>query len=371
MLVYWLIFATFALGAFSYAAKIARLGAAPVSGGAATIRNKGSFALGLAAFALLLIIGFRFRVGGDWGNYIGTLESVGHVSLSYAVQNAAQEPGYIFINWFSARAGLGMWFVNLLSALPFLYGLMRFARQQPNPWLALLVATPFLIVVVAMGYTRQAAALGCVMAGRATIIDRRPIWHCIAWVLVGTMFHRTALVFVPIMLVSSTKNKLVAYSLIVVSLVLAYYTVLATGVDRYTRGYVREELTAAGANIRVLMDVVPAIIVLLFRRRFFWSAEERAVWRTYAILCLIAGAALPFIQSTAIIDRLAIYLIPIQIFTYARIGYAFGLIQRGWLMWTAAVVLYSSAVLFVWLNYAINAFAWIPYQNYLTQPDEL
>ena len=70
MLVYWLIFATFALGAFSYAAKIARLGAAPVSGGAATIRNKGSFALGLAAFALLLIIGFRFRVGGDWGNYI-------------------------------------------------------------------------------------------------------------------------------------------------------------------------------------------------------------------------------------------------------------------------------------------------------------
>jgi hypothetical protein len=40
-------------------------------------------------------------------------------------------------------------------------------------------------------------------------------------------------------------------------------------------------------------------------------------------------------------------------------------------MWTAAVVLYSSAVLFVWLNYAINAFAWIPYQNYLTQPDEL
>jgi len=371
VLVYWLIFATFALGAFSYAAKVARLGAAPVSGGAATIRNKGSFALALAAFALLLVIGLRFRVGGDWGNYLGTLESVAHVSLSYAVENAAQEPGYIFINWFTARLGLGMWFVNLLSALPFLYGLMRLARQQPNPWLALLVATPFLIVVVAMGYTRQAAALGCVMAGLSSIIDRRPILHFIGWVLLGTLFHRTALVFVPIMLISSTRNKLVSYSLIVLSLVLAYYTVLGTGVDRYTRGYVREELTAAGANIRVLMDVVPAIIVLLFQRRFFWSVEERAVWRTYAILCLVAGLALPFIQSTAIIDRLAIYLIPIQIFTYARIGYAFGLIQRGWLMWTAAVVLYSSAVLFVWLNYAINAFAWVPYQNYLTQPDQL
>lgn len=371
MFVYWLIFATFALGAFSYAAKVSRLGVAPASGAAAIVRHKGSIALAGAALALLLIIGFRFRVGGDWGNYLGTLDSVRHVSLSYAIQNAAQEPGYIFINWFTARLGLGMWFVNLLSALPFLYGLMRLARQQPNPWLALLVATPFLIVVVAMGYTRQAAALGCVMAGLAAIIRRRPILYFIAWVLVGTLFHRTALVFIPIMLISSTRNKLVSYSLIVLSLVLAYYTVLPTGVDRYTRGYVREELTAAGANVRVLMDVVPAIVVLLFQRRFFWTPEERAVWRTYAILCLIAGAALPFIQSTAIIDRLAIYLIPIQIFTYARIGYAFGLVQRGWLMWTAAVVLYSSAVLFVWLNYAINAFAWIPYENYLTQPEEL
>ena len=101
MLVYWLIFATFALGAFSYAAKISRVGLAPVSGSAATLRNKGSIALAAAALGLLFIIGFRFQVGGDWGNYLGTLESVGHVSLSYAIENAAQEPGYIFINWFT------------------------------------------------------------------------------------------------------------------------------------------------------------------------------------------------------------------------------------------------------------------------------
>jgi hypothetical protein len=112
-------------------------------------------------------------------------------------------------------------------------------------------------------------------------------------------------------------------------------------------------------------------LALVFARRFFWTVEERAVWRTYAILCLIAGAALPFIQSSAIIDRLAIYLIPMQIFVYARIGYAFGLVRRGWLMWTAGVILYSSAVLFVWLNYAVNAFAWLPYQNYLTQPSDM
>jgi hypothetical protein len=71
-----------------------------------------------------------------------------------------------------------------------------------------------------------------------------------------------------------------------------------------------------------------------------------------------------------IIDRLTIYLIPMQIFVYSRIGYCFGLFRRGWLMWTTAVIAYAAAVQFVWLNYAVNSFAWLPYRNYLTASDE-
>jgi hypothetical protein len=155
---------------------------------------------------------------------------------------------------------------------------------------------------------------------------------------------------------------------VVVTLVLAYYTVLPSTFDRYSSGYIHEQYNAAGAPVRVLMDVVPAAIVLLSKGRFYWSAEEKSVWRTYAVLSILAGVALPFIRSSVIIDRLAIYLIPMQVFAYARIGYCFGLIRRGWLAWTAAVALYAAAVLFVWLNYAVNAWGWIPYQNYLLAP---
>src|SRR4051812_19219859 len=368
MLVYWLMFAAFAFGALSYAATMSRVGMTPVSGSAAALVSRRSIVLSAAAFALLLLIGLRYRVGGDWTNYIDIFDAAARGDLLDAVASARQEPGFIFLNWITVQIGLGIWFVNLVAAVPFIYGLMRLARQQPNPWLALLVATPFLIVVVAMGYTRQAAALGCLMAGLAAIVDRRPAWHFVAWALAGTLFHRTALAFVPIMLIGSAKNRLVAYVLVAISVIVAYYTVLPTGIDQYARGYIREELSAAGATVRVLMDVVPAVLVLLFGQRFFWTPEEREVWRMYAILCVLAGAALPFIQSSAIIDRLAIYLIPMQIFVYARIGYAFGLIKRGWLMWTTAVIAYSAAVLFVWVNYAINASAWLPYRSFLTQP---
>ena len=35
-----------------------------------------------------------------------------------------------------------------------------FVRRQPMPWLGLLVAIPYLVIVVGMGYSRQAIALG-------------------------------------------------------------------------------------------------------------------------------------------------------------------------------------------------------------------
>jgi EpsG family len=368
VLVYWVIFAVFAAGAFSYASSVSRLGLTPVSGSGAAVMNRRSVILLLTGVALTILIGLRYRVGGDWANYADLFRRMVSQDLFDALGNSGQEPGYTFLTWLAGELGAGIWLVNLICAIPFTYGLMQLCRQQPNPWLALLVATPFLIVVVGMGYTRQAAAMGCLMAGLSNIVDRKPPLRFIGWVLIGALFHRTVLVFVPVMFIAGTKNKLLAYPLAVVALILAYYTVLPSAMDQYGPGYTRSQVSASGATVRVMMDVLPAAMVLVFGRRFFWTAEERAVWRTYAILCIIAGAALPFIHSSAVVDRLAIYLIPMQIFVYARIGYAFGLIQRGWLMWTTAVMVYSAAVMFVWLNYAVNSFAWLPYKNYITAP---
>jgi hypothetical protein len=286
-----------------------------------------------------------------------------------AVFGSRQEPAYVLINIVAWKLGAGIWFVNLVCALPFTYGLLRICRQQPNPWLALVVAAPFLIIVVGMGYTRQAAAMGFLMIGLSKIIEKKPPIQFILWTLAGALFHRTVLIFVPVMFVAGVKNKLVSYGLVVASLILAYFVVLPGAIDQYGTGYIRQTYNAAGASVRVMMNVLPALLVFAFKDRFFWGPEERAVWRTFAVLCVIAGLALPLIRSNVIVDRLAIYLIPMQIFVYARIGYCFGLIRRGWLMWTVAVILYSGVVLYVWLNHAVNAFAWLPYQNYLTAPD--
>ncbi|HEU4697107.1 MAG TPA: EpsG family protein [Sphingomicrobium sp.] len=369
MIVYWLIFAIFAAGAISYASTVSRMGMLPVSGPMAAAISRRSVVLTVMGIALVVLIGLRYRVGGDWSNYLDIFRRLAPQELGAALAGSRQEPAYTFVNWLAARLGAGIWLVNLICAVPFTYGLLRLCRQQPNPWLAMLVATPFLIIVVGMGFTRQAAALGCLMVGISKIIDRRSPVEFVLWTLGGALFHQTVLVFIPVMFVTGVKNRFLSYLLLLASLAVGYYAVLPSALDQYGPGYLREQYNAAGANVRVLMDVVPAAIVLLSKGRFYWSAEEKAVWRTYAALCLLAGAALPFIHSSVVVDRLAMYLIPMQIFVYSRIGYCFGLIRRGWLAWTTAVIVYSAAVLFVWLNYAVNAWAWVPYQNYLSTPD--
>ena len=88
------------------------------------------------------------------------------------------------------------------------------------------------------------------------------------------------------------------------------------------------------------------------------------VWRTFALMAVLAAIALPFVASSVIVDRLSIYLIPLQIFVLSRLPYSTSDQDPGIGM-KMLVIVYTGAVLFVWLNYAVNAGSWLPYRNYL------
>jgi hypothetical protein len=62
---------------------------------------------------------------------------------------------------------------------------------------------------------------------------------------------------------------------------------------------------------------------------------------------------------------MALYLIPLQLFVLARVPLAFSDGRTPSTVAKFAVIAYSMVVQFIWLNYADNARAWIPYHNYL------
>ena len=68
------------------------------------------------------------------------------------------------------------------------------------------------------------------------------------------------------------------------------------------------------------------------------------------------------VDASAAVDRISLYLIPLQMFVLSRIAEAFPDRKRANQQLVFLVILYSAAIQFVWLTYAFNANFWIPYQ---------
>ncbi|HMN13112.1 MAG TPA: EpsG family protein [Bellilinea sp.] len=311
---------------------------------------------------LSVMIGLRFEVGGDWDAYLRYLDRSRYLSFFEVLTQG--DPGYILVNWLATRTVDTIWFVNLVCGLFFSVGLVAFAKAQPRPWLALLVAIPYLVIVVAMGYSRQAVAIGFAMLGLVALTRDRSNIKFVIWVALAATFHKTALLLVPIAALSAARGRVWTACWIGVSTVLLYYLFLEDSVDRLIYGYIEREYNSQGAAIRVTMNALPAIIFLLARRRFYLSYNERRLWTNIAFLALAFIGFLIVSPSSTVVDRMALYFIPLQIFVLSRLPDAFPEKESNIGLIGVSVILYSAAIQFVWLNFAANSHAWLPYQFY-------
>jgi hypothetical protein len=323
-------------------------------------RVQGGPILIIIALMILVMVGLRFEVGGDWLNYVGIFDDLRYANLSQAM--AAGDPGYSALNWLALRIGADIWFVNLICAAVFTWGLVRFTRQQPNPWLALCVAVPYLIIVVAMGYTRQAVAIGFMLAGMSEFRDRQSMLRFGCYIIAGALFHKTAIIILPIVAFAATQNRWVMIGLGGALGLVLYYMLLNAGIDTLMTNYVEADYDAQGAAIRVSMNVLPAIVFLLFQRRFGLSEFDRKLWRNFSYAALAALFLLMVMESSVVVDRLALYLIPLQLVVFSRLPYAFQKEGNPNGLLTIAVIAYSAAVQFVWLTAATHADYWLPYK---------
>jgi hypothetical protein len=306
------------------------------------------------------MVGLRYQVGGDWLSYLKILETIDQIDVGIRTQ----DPGYSFLNWVAARLGFEIWFVNLACAVLFTHGLTQFARRQPNPWLAFVIAVPYLIIVVAMGYTRQGVAIGFILAGLA-VLDKS-IWRFVIYMALAAAFHKSAIVVLPLVALSTSQRRIVTGAIFIVSAGVLYYAFVQASIDRLMTNYVEAVYASQGAGVRVAMNIPPAVLFLLMPRRFAATDQEKKLWRNFALAALVALLMLRFTSSTTAVDRLALYIIPLQLFVLSRVPLAFSNNGKPSLVLTLLLILYSFAIQFVWLNYADNAPSWLPYQFYLT-----
>ena len=143
---------------------------------------------------------------------------------------------------------------------------------------------------------------------------------------------------------------------------LLYVLLVQEQLDALIENYIEAEYASGGALIRVAMNAIPSLLFLLFRRRFGLTPEQQAFWTLMALGGLGFVALLQLSPSSTAVDRIALYWIPLQMFVLARLPEVFARSRSESEAWTIALVVYSAAILFVWMSYSTHSFAWLPYQ---------
>ena len=314
----------------------------------------------LAAGALLiaLLIGFRYEVGADWVPYELMFTYARYVDLGRLLEIG--DPGYQLLNWAVHQVGVDLWLVNLLSGAIFSWGLLRFAGTQPNPWLAMVIAIPYLVVVVGMGYTRQALAIGILMAGLASVARNRSILRFAFYVAAASLFHKTAVIAFPLVALAVPRNRLTNLLIVAAVSVLLYDFFLKDAMQGFIENYIEAEYSSQGAAIRIVMNLLPAMLLLLFRTRFLFSDQQYLIWRNFSIAAVGLAVLLVVLPSSTAVDRIALYIIPLQIAVLTHLPGS--LMSNG--SGKVVVIAYSIAVMMVWLNFAVHARYWVPYTFY-------
>lgn len=314
--------------------------------------------------AIALFIGLRWQVGGDWFNYEDNLQKLQGLTFSEAI--TSKDPGFALLSWITLEMDWGVLGVNMMIAPLFALALVRFCSSLPRPWLAIVISIPYLVVVVGMGYSRQGVALACGMLGLLAL-SRHSARAFLGWVLLGATFHKTAVLMLPIAMLVQQRNRFLTVVYAVLITVGAYYLLLSDSVDDLYENYVVAEYQSEGAMIRLLMNAVPAAVFLGYSKRFGFPPLQTSLWRWFAWISLLLLAVLLTTNATTAVDRVGLYILPLQLVVFSRLPEALSHRSRDVRTWTVVVVLYYAIVFFTWLNFATHAIYWVPYRFYLLE----
>ncbi len=169
----------------------------------------------------------------------------------------------------------------------------------------------------------------------------------------------------PLVIFAGKRNRLLNVIAGAAAFFLFFDLFLADSTDQFVKNYIDARYTSQGAWIRVAIILVPAVVLLVKRGRLGLAEQEEKVWRYIALTACAMPVILITTPSSTAVDRMALYLLPLQIVVLSRVYLLFGKPRTG----IAAVIFYSFLVQFVWLNFAQHSRLWVPYRSFMIEED--
>ena len=325
----------------------------------------------LIFFFLIIVVGFRKEVGGDWSIYQFNYNWLQDNNFSLLEYLKIRKKEYLFeiIFFVSQKYNLTIYFVNFLCALISFIFLYPFLKYNHDRYLALLICFPILIVVGFMGFTRQGVACSIIFFSILQLFKKQYLKYFLC-ILIASFFHISALVFILFVFPFLKYSKNIYFILIILIpliFIIFYFQFdkledlkdIYIGAGRFKKYYENP----VGAIYRVLLIVIPALIYLLFNKKMTNNLHERNIMLFFSIFVLITSIIL-FHNYVTLLDRFFYYFIFISVYVFTRLVY---LINNYYIIYfmKMSIILVYGLILFVWLVYANHSSFWIPYDNLL------
>ena len=224
-----------------------------------------------------------------------------------------------------------------------------------------------------MGYTRQSVAIAFEMIALLSIQSGQN-FRFILLILIGSLFHRPVLALLALTAFSSqsflinlpSRSAKLIKSMLIVVAGFGFYSANSSDLASLVSGYQSDysDYSPQGAILRIGVTTVFSVIFLLHKKAFMLSDQEDKVWTGINMFALLSVVALILGILPTLVDRLALYLLPIQLFVGSRLPgtHIFGITGQNWRL---LLVSFSFLFLYVWFNFANNSWVWLPYRNIL------
>jgi hypothetical protein len=303
---------------------------------------------------MCLFIGLRDHVGADWESYkviFTALEKLPLVATFIIV-----EPLYGLCNRLVYLAGGDIHLVNLICATISLACLFNFSRLvEMDSNLLLFVATPYLLFVVGMGYTRQSVAVGLALNAVGYLRHKRE-WMFYLFACLAALFHYSAIFLILLWWVKNFKRTAV---LLLAVLAVSPLLIPLLSSRRYAN-YLNNDAAMQSHGVWTRILLIAFALLIIFNQKIKWTQEtelRRVIFRGTVALGLLVILSV-FLSTLA--DRVCLYLFFIYMLGMGSV--IRNAIRPYKFLSILMVVSLSYAVFVAWFGFSsFAALAWFPY----------
>lgn len=291
-----------------------------------------------------LMSGFRHQIGYDYDTYVEIYKKLEDSPIITYI-----EPGFSYTVYLLIKAGLSeqgiFFFFSILTIIPIALTLKRYSA---DPYLSLLI---FLLnrafFFDSMSIVRQFFAIALIFYAVRYIIDRKFWWYFL-FVVVATLFHKTALITLPFYFFAHTRklHNLLLFGgvLLVILFPPVNYlenSILLTDYEQYFDSKKVDFSSGTTLILRVLL-----FFWAMGMRHRFTSEPARVINMLYLLSFVIYFATL----TTEAIARTALYVTVFETIALVNIFYEF--VRRDRINIALVFISYTALTFFIALKNA-------------------